>query len=246
MANRGIKNFIMDLCDKVSDFIAPSSCLFCFTKTIKNQGLCAECFMSIKHLSAPCCETCGFPFDIAYEEAVQCASCLTHHPPFDWGRSLWRYDDKTKPLLMRLKHKESLDISHALAPLFKKRIATIPFDIDCIIPIPLHPFRRLFRGHNQSAVLAYSVSKHLQLPAYYHVLKRTRHTPFQGFKSKKGRIKNVKGAFGITDPALIQHKNILIMDDVWTSGATLQEASKALRKGGASHIAVITLTRVIH
>ena len=221
--------------------IAPSSCILCSEKNIEYDGFCIDCYKKIQIISEPQCVVCGIPFSI--EGCNICGQCLREKPNFDWGRSLIKYNSDTKPLFMNIKHQERLDIIHNMVPLIKRIMDLLPVKIDYIIPVPLHITRRIFRGYNQSSTISYFVSKIINSPICYTQIKRIKITSPQGSNTDIGRVKNVRGAFKSTCNKRIKGKNILLIDDVWTSGSTINEASKVLKKEGAKHVCVFTIGR---
>jgi ComF family protein len=148
-------------------------------------------------------------------------------------------------MVLRLKHRSSEGLGELMGELFAlqslERLSG--FGAEMIVPIPQHWWRRLCRGYNQSEALARGMGKRLRLPVVASCLRRTRRTLPQVSLTRQQRKENVRGAFAPRNLHLLQNRTILLVDDVMTTGATVHEAAKALRNGGASRVVVATLTR---
>ncbi|UCE63949.1 MAG: ComF family protein [Nitrospirota bacterium] len=131
-----------------------------------------------------------------------------------------------------------------LATLLLKALTPLP-TIDVILPVPLHPTRLREREYNQSLLLAFPLSTQLGLPISYSTLVRIRPTTPQTSLRRKDRIKNLRRSFVVTQPTILRDKSILLVDDVFTTGTTVNECAKALRKAGVSHVYVVTLARMV-
>lgn len=226
------------------DLILPPRCASCGDITTKPYHLCGPCWASITFITSPHCMTCGLPFDIDIGPDTLCASCIQSPPPYRKARGVFLYKDTSKQLIMKLKHG---DQTH-LARMFGDWMVTYGQDVlsetDVIIPVPIHWTRLLNRLYNQAGLLGARIADVTSLPIDYHTLQRLKATPSQGTKSKKDRWENVKKAFKVTDKEKIKGKGVLLVDDVMTSGATVNACTKALLKAGAKHINVLTLGRV--
>ncbi len=119
-------------------------------------------------------------------------------------------------------------------------------DIDVIIPVPLHSTRLREREYNQSLLLAHRMSTYLDIPLNYSILRRIRETPPQTSLTKHARLQNLRRSFAVKTPQLLKGKSILLVDDVYTTGTTVNECAKVLRKAEAKHVYVVTLARMIH
>ena len=211
--------------------------------------------MSIYDLSLitdPCCKICGLPFDYEVEEELQCGLCLQKPPDFDQARSVFQYEGKGRRLILALKNNRSFVGFSALSRLMLT--PKIQFDhIDMIIPVPLHPLRLLRRRFNQSSLLADAYATALRqtgkkLNVENAVLKRVRNTVSQGRLGRKKRYQNVRTAFEVTRSGRkkVDGKTILLIDDVYTTGATLNACAASLKAAGAKHVYALTLSRVVN
>lgn len=230
---------------RLLNLILPQRCLKCDEILDSDPGLCGPCWSQIRFISDPLCTCCGLPLDFDVGDEGLCGGCAVSPPLYDKGRSVFVYDDASKGMILRFKHGDS---THG-APAFAKWMGTAGHDLlketDLIIPVPLHWTRLFTRTYNQSQLMATHLSKlvpHTSLePA---LLKRHKRTQPQGFLSKDKRVENVKSSFTVPQPHLIKGKSILLIDDVLTSGATLNACAKELKKAGAKRIYALTLARV--
>jgi ComF family protein len=167
---------------------------------------------------------------------------MKKEPPFRYARSYGIYEGGLEEAIKQLKYYGITRLSSPLSDLLFKY--PLP-DVDVIIPVPLHGRRLKERGFNQSALIAKGISKRLKRPLLINCLIRTRYTTPQVNLTAKEREKNIKDAFSINDSGDIQGKDIMLIDDVFTTGATVRECSKVLQKAGAGNIYVITLARSV-
>ncbi len=194
----------------------------------------------------PFCVSCGSPFEFKVEEKLVCAPCLEKPPIYNNARASVRYTTTSRHLLMSFKHGDMLQISKIMARLMAHAGADLIKLADLMVPVPLHPWRLFWRQYNQSALLVDEIMKLSELPRENELLGRSRHTPSQGKRKVKDRRKNVKTAFKVNPrfKDTLRGKRILLVDDVLTTGATVDECSKVLKKAGAKTVDVLTFARV--
>lgn len=198
-------------------------------------------------IAAPFCVVCGFPFDFEIEKGACCASCLESRPPFESARAAVKYNDASRRLVLGFKHGDQMHMARTFIPWLKAAGAQMLPEADYIMPVPLHRLRLFRRRYNQSAVIARDLARQSDISALLDALLRTRATPPQGRLSAKDRHKNVKSAF-VVNPAhvaKIQGKTIVLIDDVYTTGATVKECTKALLGAGAHKVHVLCVARVV-
>lgn len=230
---------------RLLDILIPPRCLRCGSITDMPGALCPDCWESVTFLAEPHCSCCGTPFDIDLGPDALCASCAGKHPRFDRARSVFRYDEASRALVLRFKHADRTGGAATFARWMARAGAVLIADADLIIPVPLHPLRLLKRRYNQAALLGWDLAKLSGKPCRVDVLARIRHTKPQGHMGRTGRSRNLRGAFAVKKPAAVEGKRVLLIDDVLTSGATLSECCRQLKGAGAVGVDVLTLARVV-
>ena len=240
--------------DALSSLFFPSPCRICQGPlTFHRSLICESCWEAIRLIEFPICPCCGTPF--SWEEsqtsAVQflCGTCRLQEPPFEQARSVAYYEGTMREAIHLFKYGKRQDMGRHLGRLM---VSCFPPEwdlsaIDLVLPIPLHLRRRWERGFNQSLILATALTDSLCLKLEARLLLRSRPTLPQSDLSLSEKFSNLKGAFSVRRPHKIEGQGILLVDDVYTSGATAQEASKTLLKAGAERVFVYTLARsVLH
>ncbi len=175
---------------------------------------------------------------------MRCWYCRHREPPFDFAWSACLYDDPLKDLIHRFKYHQKTGLRRVLAGLMADFIHQYAFDInqfDFLMPIPLSTTRLRERGYNQARLLAEEITRIFSIPLIDNCLIRSRHTHPQSLLEEKQRWTNIKGAFTIRQPNMLKHNNILLIDDLLTTGATTSEAAGTLKDAGAGTIGVLTL-----
>lgn len=200
----------------------------------------------LQFLSDPLCARCGTPFEIAVDPDQVCAACIAKPPLYDRARAALIYGDISRDLVLSLKYQGRRDGLSVLGGWMANAGRNLLTDADLIVPAPLHYFRLIRRGFNQSVWLAAAVSRASGVKLSVDALKRTKATPIQGGLSAEGRRRNVQGAFKVRSSRekLIRGRKILLIDDVLTTGATAEACTRALRRAGAACVDVVTLARV--
>lgn len=201
----------------------------------------------VKFLDEPCCACCGFPFDYAVGEGALCAPCLIKKPPYESARAAMVYDDASRPLILSFKHGGKTENLSRFAAQLSRVGREFLVDADYIVPVPLHSTRRIHRRYNQSVLLARSLSKMTNVSFDPDILYRQKATPSQGGKTAAGRRRNVLGAFNIREASKdrLCGKHIIVIDDVMTTGATVEACASILLRSGAKRVDVLCLARVI-
>lgn len=238
---------VFSLFQKSLAFLLPHRCFHCKDIVPNPHSLCGKCWSNLTFITNPTCSRCGFPFEFTPSSSV-CGSCASTPPLFEKGYSALIYNDISKNLLLRFKHGDALYLTPFLGNLFLPLLSTIqiPQKNLLLVPIPLHPLRLFKRQYNQAALLAQYIHKKTNITYASTVLKRHRHTSPQGHLSFSQRKKNVRNAFSIDSRycSALKGKTCLLIDDVWTTGTTLSEATKTLLNAGSSSVFVFTVARV--
>ena len=161
------------------------------------------------------------------------------------ARSILSYDDFSKQLILAFKHGDRTELTPILGKFLSLADPTLFEGVDIIVPVPLHWTRRFHRMYNQASILGHKLGQIRNIPCATGILKRIRATESQGHKHRKEREANVRKAFIVVKPDRVKGKTILLIDDVMTTGATLNECARILKKSGAKEVKVITLYRVL-
>ena len=235
--------------ETLRDLILPPSCLLCAARVDEHACLCSRCWRAADFITKPRCEVTGVPFAHEWPAGTQSRLSRIFPPLYDHARAVLRYDGQIgRPLVLRMKYADRPEIAQRVALWMARSSADLLPQTDMIAPVPLHWQRLWSRRFNQAGELA----RHLAVLSgrYFcpRLLLRVRATPSQIGLGRAARRRNVRGAFEVA-PAWrkeIKGKSVLIVDDVMTSGATMESCTKALRRAGAGEVNVITLARVVH
>ena len=231
------------------NMILPPRCIKCGQVLSERNGICPDCFAKITFISSPLCHCCGRPFaggaDVKFGAVQYCGECLRKKKRlFTMQRSAFVYNDESKDLILNLKFRDRTGTAETLADL----LYTAGIDIwkekpDLIIPVPIHRLRLLQRRYNQSALLCKYLAQKTGIAADYETLVRQRNTVPQVQLSGTARRNNLKQAFATANPQKFKGKKVVLIDDVSTTGSTLNECAKVLHKAGAAAIYALTLAR---
>lgn len=233
--------------DRFIDTVFPPRCGACGAAVEKQGTLCAECWSAISFIAPPLCACCGFPFESELDEGALCGKCIKKAPPYDALRVAFRYEEGSRRQILGMKYYDRT----VMVPTFGKWLAQAGKEFtgkaDVIMPVPLHPRRLLRRKYNQAGLLAYALAQEVKLPVLPDGLVRKRYTVPQASLPRKERLRNLSGVFEV-NPRCREHLqglNVLLVDDVVTTGATIEACCKALRKAKAEKIYVLALARTV-
>lgn len=230
----------------ISDFIFPKKC-FCCGEYIDENKLCYKCWKKLNFISKPCCNICSYPFEFEEDEEAICGACIANKPEYNKAISIFRYDLGAREIIHKFKYEDKLQILDYLTDLLNNSISHYAHEIDVITIVPLAKMKLLKRGYNQAALLAMKLAqrhKFLYLP---ELLIRRKNNISQVSLKKEKRLKNVKNNFAINNSYvnLIKGKNILLIDDVITTGATVNECSLKLKQFQPNKIFVLSVAKTI-
>ena len=228
------------------DLIFPRVCGGCGGRADDLSGhLCWDCQAQLPFIHPPFCAHCGDPVEGRVDEAFTCHSCDDLQPAFDYARSVLRYRGPVQRLIQDFKYHAAHWLAPDLVRLLAAGLQTVPEfgEPDVICCVPLHRVRQRMRGYNQAALLAHGLARSIDKPFINNVLERNRQTGTQTHLTAHERVANVRGAFGIRRPALVEGRAILLVDDVMTTGATVSECARVLKAAGVVRVNVLTVAR---
>jgi ComF family protein len=236
---------IVSIKEALLDTLFPRRCVFCDSARVEPKSfLCRECSQSVRVISQPFCSRCGLPIPgLALQSDGLCGRCLSEPPPYSRARYGVYYEGPLREALIRFKYYAALNVGNTLSDVltaaFKRHYRSDEFDV--IIAVPVHRKRLFQRGFNQAVILSAKLASKVTLPVDRRLLIKVKDTPPQARLPRAQRIANLRNSFGILDPVNVLKKNVLLIDDVATTGSTIAEATKTLLKAGASRVDALVL-----
>jgi ComF family protein len=229
------------------DALLPPRCLGCGEEVADPAALCAACWSSLAFLESPVCSCCGHPFEHEIGSGALCGACVAARPPFRRARAALCYETGCRELILRFKHADRIDAAPAFARWMGRAGSGLIEDCDLVAPVPLHWSRLLRRRYNQAALLSGRIAATARKPHAPDLLRRIRPAWGRGRLSRKARRERVTRAFSIKGSwrEELLGRNILLVDDVFTTGATASACAEALLDAGAGAVDVLTLARVV-
>ena len=229
------------------DFALPPLCPSCREPLNERMGLCASCWSKLSLIEPPYCARLGIPFGYDPGPGLLSMEAIANPPTYDRARAAVRYDDVARELVQGFKYSDRLDLAPMMGQWMARAGRELLAEADVLTPVPLHWRRQWARRFNQSAALAGAISTFCHVPVAHGSLKRVRATPQQVGLSKTERADNVRGAFRVPAEhrADIAGRRVVLIDDVLTSGATVDACARALLRAGAAHIDVLVFARVV-
>ncbi|MBD5391183.1 ComF family protein [bacterium] len=233
----------------ITEFIYPPTCPVCGVRVATHGELCGECWTQFDWIDDPKCHICGYPFGDATElpKTVMCPVCAAGDAPVDWMRSACVYDDMSRSVMLPFKHggriKHATFMSRAMIWAMRDMVDT-DINIDVVMPVPLATKRLRHRTYNQAMLLARPIAHAFNRPIDVDSVRRA-HRPDMGHKTAAQRTENIRGVFNVVRPEMVRGKNILLVDDVFTTGATFRELRRVLMRAGAAGVYGVTFCRVV-
>lgn len=230
-----------------ADLVLPPACPVCRTRTGSPGGLCADCWGKLRFLERPWCERLGTPLPVDLGPGILSAAAIANPPAFDRARSAVAYEGPVPDLVQALKYADRTDLAPMLGAWMARAAHELVSGADLLLPVPLHWTRLAGRRFNQAALLARAVGRITGLPVRTELIVRARRTPPQVGLGRDDRADNMRGAFAVPDrrKGEIAGRRLILVDDVLTTGATLEAAARTLKKAGAAAVDVLTLARVV-
>lgn len=230
------------------DFVFPPLCHVCrsFVTDAGSLHICPDCLAGMGPVPEPACTVCGIPFQGAGESHT-CGACLLDPPPYEFARAALVYDGPAREMVHRLKYNYQTHLRRPLALMTANRLAdfTGKWQPDLLVPVPLHVKRLRRRGFNQAVLLGEVLAREWGVPLERRAMQRIRWTEPQINLSAAERRDNVKGAFAVADPTQVAGRRVVLVDDVLTTGSTVEECSRILLRAGAARVMVVTVARAL-
>jgi ComF family protein len=234
------------------NFLFPLRCAGCnrLAPLGSQARICVACAQTFRTPSQPLCFTCGLPLASASEQS-RCARCMHNPPYFNQARALACYEASAESegnILASILRRHKYGPNQALGAVLHELLLRdwpLAQHYDLVVPVPLHPTRLRWRGFNQAALFAAAVARHRGSKLGATVLARVIATPPQTAQDFASRLRNVHNAFALRYPDAVAGRRILMVDDVMTTGATLNECARVLRRGGAAEVDVLTIARAL-
>lgn len=255
MNQRHVYSQALGLARKGLDTLLPPRCPVT-GENVEGQGmLSATAWRSLNFIAAPYCKCCGMPFSFDRRKETEeqeengelCMECMEKKPTYNSARAALIYDDKSRALILGFKHGDKTLLVRNFSPWLQSAGREFLSKADALIPVPLHRSRLRARRYNQAAILAKGLENITGIRSLPEALTRTRATPSQGHLTTKDRRKNVRKAFALKKKykLAIKDKTVILIDDVYTTGATVNECTKTLKMCGAGEVHILTLARVV-
>lgn len=227
------------------DGVLPPRCLACGEIVGEPDSLCGRCWAGMTFFAPPWCVACGTPFPHPMGEDALCGGCARERCNWDRARAVLRYDRSSRHLVLGLKHGDRTHVASAFGRWMQRAGNEVLAGADLLVPVPLHWTRLYQRRYNQAALLAHSIHAAGGPEVAADWLVRRRRTPSQGHLGPAARERNVRGAFAIKAGRSFAGKRVVIVDDVMTTGATVEECARVLKRAGATFVGVLTLARAL-
>ena len=240
---------LQSLARAAANIVFPPACLCCRKSTESEGALCAACWAQVRFIERPFCNRLGTPFATDYGSDEMLSPEAVRDPPvFARARAVAQFDDgPVRQLVHRLKYYDRMELAKPLGNWMARAGSELLAEAELLVPVPLHRARLTARRFNQANALAKAISARCGVPADPVVLARVKPTPPQVGLSRAQRALNLQGAFQIAEGmgARIEGRAIVLIDDVMTSGATANAASRALLRGGAKRVDVLVFARAL-
>lgn len=227
------------------DFALPPRCPGCGLIVEDPHRFCLDCWQELTFLGEPCCTRCGLPFEHDGGGEVECGGCIAEPPAFDRLRAAVAYGEIARKVALKLKYSGRPAVAETLAAFMHRHLMLSPDAL--LVPVPLHRWRIWKRGYNQSALIASALSRRSGIPAELDLIERVKATPPLKGLGRRERALAVRGAFRMSGAAKerVKGRTVILVDDVFTSGATANACAKVLKRGGAVEVNILCWARVV-
>lgn len=227
----------------IADFALPPRCPGCGAVTGEDHRFCATCWGALRFLAPPWCATCHTPFAYDRGAEAQCAACIADPPRHAGVRAAVAYGDVARTVALRLKYGGRTAFAETVG---RQMARLLPDDADMLVPVPLHRWRLWSRGFNQAALISAALTRVSGVANDPMLLRRVKATPPLRAMGAKARARAVAGVFRVIDPkAQLRRKSVVLIDDIYTSGATTDGCTAALLRAGAAKVTILCWARVL-
>jgi ComF family protein len=246
-----VRNAILSPVKKTLDVtlrvLVPPACPLCKGVLAGDDGLCAPCWQDLHFITAPICQISGAPLDVDLGPETVSLAMQKNPPPYEKARAAFRYEGSAAALVKRLKFSDRPELARLLAPFMVRAGQDVLRANALLVPVPLHRRRLLGRRFNQAAELCRAMARETGNEIVFQAVQRVKATRPQIGLTRRNRKRNLKGAFTVPKSMKdqIQGRSLVLVDDVLTTGATVEAMSETLRQAGAGRIYVLTLARVV-
>lgn len=228
------------------DLVLPPQCLACSKPVTVSGGLCVSCWSALKPIERPYCERLGTPFPADFGPGLLSPAAIAKPPAFDRARAVARFDGTARDLVHRLKYADGVHLARPLGAMMARAGRELLGPDAVLVPVPLHRGRIWRRRFNQSALLAREIAKVSGASLRLDAIERVKATRPQVGLTAAQRAENLTGAFQVADRAALSGKRVVIVDDVMTTGATLDRLSRLVRRAGAASVDALVFAMVVN
>ncbi len=238
----GVKGAIGRPFSVLIDMLMPPACMACKAEVATPGSLCADCWAALPAIEGARCATCSLPLPIEWQSESHCLGCLKDPPAFDAASAPFLYDGPARQMVLGFKNGREPWAAPMAAAMLRAAPALGPQHV--LVPVPLHRWRLMRRGYNQSLLLAREISRRTGAKLAIDALVRVKPTASTRGMSRAQRQRNVSGAFRIRESACIKGADVVLVDDVITTGATASACARQLKRAGAANVQLLTYARV--
>ncbi|MBB5044812.1 ComF family protein [Shinella fusca] len=244
---QGLARRLRGLAGAALDLVYPPACAGCGVLLGSGAGLCPGCWSKLAFIERPYCEVLGTPFSHDLGPGILSADAIANPPPFERLRSVALYDDLARNLVHSLKYRDRTDLAPMMAGWMLRAGDGAVEAADVIVPVPLHRLRLIWRKFNQAAELSRALAALSGTPVLIDAVRRTKRTRRQIGLSPRARAENVRSAFSVTPEGreALFGRRVVLVDDVYTTGATVAAVTRALKRAGAADVTVLTFARAL-
>lgn len=229
---------------KIIEFLFPSACPVCGAPVSIHGELCGDCFGCFEWIDSPKCTRCGYPLIYDAGASAKCPVCAAGEFELEWLRSACRYEEMSRSVMLPFKHGGKIKHARFMSRAMIWSLRDIDADFDIVMPVPLALSRLRHRTYNQATLLARPIARAIGCRLDVDSVRRA-HRPDMGHLTPRQRHENIHGVFTVVHPERIRGRKILLVDDVYTSGATLSELRRVLMRAGAESVSGVTFCRVV-